>query len=190
MNRGLKQKIEEIITPSESELELILSKFHPMEAKKNEILIREDQQHSQKMFFIASGCLRIYFINSDGIESTRHFSFENQFATVLSHFITNKTSSEYIQSLEKSTLWYITKADFYSLLDKLPIWERFYRKYLEYAYVANTTRLQSFITLDAKERYRLLLEQNPIIVRRLSNKVVASYLSISQETLSRLKSKL
>lgn len=47
----------------------------------------------------------------------------------------------------------------------------------------------SFITLDALERYQQLLNQNPTIVRKLSNKMVVSYLNISQETLSRLKSK-
>ena len=48
----------------------------------------------------------------------------------------------------------------------------------------------SFITLDARERYRQLLEQSPKVVQRLPNKLIASYLNISQETLSRLKTKI
>ncbi|UQA77851.1 hypothetical protein K2F45_13050 [Sphingobacterium siyangense] len=48
----------------------------------------------------------------------------------------------------------------------------------------------SFLMQDALEKYRLLLDENPMVVRRLSNRIVASYLNISQETLSRLKSKL
>jgi FixJ family two-component response regulator len=75
------------------------------------------------------------------------------------------------------------------LLKIIPQWEKLYRHYLEYAYVTNTNRLMSFITLDATERYRQLLAQNPNVVMRMPNKMVASYLNISQETLSRLKSK-
>ena len=61
---------------------------------------------------------------------------------------------------------------------------------MEIAYVTNTKRLMSFLMQDALEKYRLLLDENPMVVRRLSNRIVASYLNISQETLSRLKSKL
>ena len=83
-----------------------------------------------------------------------------------------------------------THKDFYHLLEIIPSWEKFYRHYLEYAYVNNTNRLMSFLTQDATERYRQLLEINPKIVQRLPNKIVATYLNMSQETLSRLKSKL
>jgi len=57
-------------------------------------------------------------------------------------------------------------------------------------YVTNTNRLQSFITLDASQRYQLLLQENPEVILRLSNKLVANYLNNSQEALSRLKSKV
>jgi len=97
---------------------------------------------------------------------------------------------EYTQALEPTTLLYITRDEFYMLLDSIPNWEKFYRQYLEGAYVTNTNRLMSFITQDAAERYRQLLQEDPEIVRRLPNRIVASYLNISPETLSRLKSKI
>ncbi len=128
-----------------------------------------------------------------GIQSavtlTRRIIFENAFSTTLVGFITRKPSKEYTQALEPTTLLYITRDDFYTLLKDVPEWEKFYRLYLEYAYVNNTNRLMSFITLDASERYRQLLEENPEIVLRLPNRIVASYLNVSPETLSRLKSK-
>jgi len=92
--------------------------------------------------------------------------------------------------LEPTEIYYICHKDFYHLLDLIPQWEKFYRLYLEIAYVTNTKRLMSFLMQDALEKYRLLLDENPMVVRRLSNRIVASYLNISQETLSRLKSKL
>lgn len=186
----LKNKIKDSISISETEIDIVLSKFKPLSVDKNEILISGDQQNNQKMFFIIDGCLRIFYINEEGVDSTRLLVFENEFATCLTSFITNEASFEFIQALEPSHLLYISKQDFYQLLETIPAWEKFYRQYLEYAYVTNTSRLRSFITLDAKDRYKQLLKQNRTIVLRLPNKIVASYLSVSQETLSRLKSKI
>ena len=189
MQELLASYINNRICTTDEELETILSYFEPLQLKKNEMLLANGQ-NSQRTFFVVSGCLRIFFINEDGQDSTRYFAFENQFATALTSFITSEPSDEFIQAVEDSEVYYITHKNFYHLLNIIPQWEKFYRIYLETAYVNNTKRLMSFLVQDALEKYRQLLNENPIIVRRLSNKMVASYLNISQETLSRLKSRL
>lgn len=188
MQQQLIDYIKEIITPTDEELATILACFKPMEVEKNELLVMQGQT-SQRTFFVGQGCLRIFFITEDGQEATRYIAFENNFATCLSSFIAKAPSLEFVQALIPSSLLYITHKDFYHLLEIIPSWEKFYRHYLEKAYVNNTNRLMSFLALDAKERYRQLLETNPEVVQRLPNKIVATYLNISQETLSRLKSK-
>lgn len=189
MYKQIEDYIRKEISVTEEELKTITSFFKPLTPKRNEILVSHGQT-SQRMFFVGKGCLRIFFINEEGQDATRYLAFENNFATALVSFITDKPSLEFIQALEHTELLYITQKDFYHLLDVIPSWEKFYRHYLEIAYVTNTNRLMSFITMDAKERYRQLLNEKPDVVRRLPNKMVASYLNISQETLSRLKSKL
>ncbi|WP_149697164.1 Crp/Fnr family transcriptional regulator [Chitinophaga sp. CF418] len=189
MHEQLANYIKEQIKVSEEELTTILSYFTPLKAKKNELLLTQGQT-SQRSYFVGKGCLRIYFITEDGQDATRYFAFENMFATALMSFITAEPSEEFIQAVEATEMFYISHRDFYHLLDIIPQWEKFYRSYLEGAYVNNTRRLMSFITLEAVERYRQLLDQNPVIVKRLPNKMVASYLNISQETLSRLKSRV
>jgi len=188
MRERLSSYIREKIIISDEEVEQVLSLFKVMQVKKNEILISPGET-CQRLYFIDKGCLRIFFLTAGGTEATRHFAFENQFATALVSFITNETSKEFVQAIEDTILYYISQKDFYHLLQIIPQWEKLYRHYLEYAYVTNTNRLMSFITLDATARYRQLLAQNPSIVMRLPNKMVASFLNISQETLSRLKSK-
>ncbi|SEV90910.1 cAMP-binding domain of CRP or a regulatory subunit of cAMP-dependent protein kinases [Chitinophaga sp. YR573] len=183
MYEQLTKYIQDNIPATEKELELILSYFKPLTIKKNELL------GGQRMFFVVKGCLRIFFIQEDGQDITRYLAFENNFATALVSFISQEPSLEFIQTLENTELLYISRRDFHHLLDTIPLWDKFYRHYLEHAYVTNTNRLMSFITMDAIERYRILLKENPIIVQRLPNKIVASYLNISQETLSRIKSK-
>ena len=188
MQEELVNYIKGIIKVTDDELEKIISYFEPLEVEKNELLVIRGQT-SQRTFFVGKGCLRIFFITEDGQEATRYIAFENNFATALCSFISNEPSLEFIQALEPTTLLCISHKDFYHLLEIIPSWEKFYRHYLENAYVNNTNRLMSFLTLDATERYKLLLDTHPKIVQRLPNKVVATYLNISQETLSRLKSK-
>lgn len=181
--------IRQRIAVTDDELKTILSYFIPLKSVKNEFLVSQGQA-SQRMFFVGKGCLRIFFINGEGQEATRYLAFENNFATAMVSFITDEPSLEFIQAVDPTESLYISQKDFRYLLNVIPTWEKFYRSYLENAYVNNTNRLMSFITMSATERYCHLLDQNPMVVQRLSNKIVASYLNISQETLSRLKSKI
>ncbi len=188
MQKQLINYIRQTTPVTDGELDKILSYFKTSSLEKNEFLVIE-RQTSQRMYFVGKGCLRIVFITENGQEATRYLAFENNFATALVSFISKQPSLEFIQALEQTELLYIHQRDFYHLLEIVPAWEKFYRHYLEMAYVNNTNRLMSFLTRDATEKYRQLLNENPTIVQRLSNKIVASYLNISQETLSRLKTK-
>ena len=185
----LAQYIKNRIEVSEEDLHRILSHFKPLKQGKKELLLSAGQT-SQNTYFVGKGCLRIFFINEEGKDITRYIAFENQIATALVSFITRLPSAEYVQVIEKAELLYITHEDFNELLRSIPQWREFYCAYLEKAYVNSTNRLLSFTTMDALERYNQLLKINPAMVRRLPNKIVASYINVSPETLSRLKSKI
>ena len=174
---------------NEEDLDQILSCFQNIKVRKNEILLEEGKV-SQCNYFVKKGCLRIFYINPEGKERTRYIAFENQFATALVSFITKEPAQETIQAVEDSELLMISHQDFRKLMEAVPAWKDFYNLYLEKAYVNNSKRLLSFSTLDAGERYQQLFQINPDIVKRLPNKIVASYINISQETLSRIKSKI
>lgn len=189
MKEALAKYILKKVKISDEDLQLILSYFRPRTVKKKEILLLEGDL-SNKMYFVVKGCLRIYFIKDVGTEVTRRIIFENDASSSMVSFITEETSKEYIEAVMDSELLYMDRKDFYHLVETLPVWDKFYRHQLEYAYVINTKRLMSFITNDATERYLLLLKENPEIIKRLPNRLVANYLNITQEGLSRLKSKL
>jgi CRP-like cAMP-binding protein len=188
MKQQLLRYIRNEISLTPDEEERITACFYPISVKRNEHLLQEGEVN-QRILFVCEGCLRIYFMQDDGVEATRYLAFEDQFATALVSFISQIPSLEYIQAVEPSTLLAIHVDDFYRLLKEIPAWEPFYRKYLEKAYVTNTNRLMSFITMDATRRYALLMQEAPHIIRRLPNKLVASYLNVTQETLSRIKTK-
>jgi CRP-like cAMP-binding protein len=189
MKETLARYIQKKVKISDEDLQFILSHFKPRTVKKKEILLHEGDL-SNRMYFVVKGCLRIYFIKDVGTEVTRRIIFENDASSSMVSFITQNRSKEYIEAVMDSELLYMDRKDFYHLVETLPIWGKFYRHQLEYAYVINTNRLMSFITNDATERYLLLLKENPEIIKRLPNRLVANYLNITQEGLSRLKSKL
>ncbi len=189
MHEQLSAYIRQRIDIAEEHLQIVLPFYKILKLGKNEFVVNQGDI-SHRMFFVGKGCLRVFFINEEGHEATRYLAFENNFATGLVSFISEKPSLEFIQAIEETELLVVTKKDFYRLLEIIPAWEKFYRHYLEHAYTMNTNRLMSFITMSASERYHLLLAENPKVVQRLSNKIVASYLNISQETLSRLKSRV
>lgn len=185
----LARYIRNIIYLTDEQLALILGFFKVTTHIKNEIIVDVGEVNSY-MNFIEKGCLRMFFIGEDGQEVTRNISFENQFATGLASFIQQLPSEESLQALEPTTLLRIARKDFYYLLNVIPAWEKFYRNYLEFAYLNNISIYQREMMKDATERYKELLKVNPQIVERLPNKIIASYLNMTPETLSRVKNKL
>ncbi len=180
--------IKKNIDIDDENLKTVLSYFKTIKKSKNQTLLPSGK-NSQVSYFVIKGCLRLFYIDEEGKDITRYIAFENQFATELVSFITKQPAQESIQAIEDSELLYITHEDFRYLVEIIPKWRDFYNIYLEKAYVNNSKRLISFTTLNALERYKQLFEINPNIVKRLPNKIVASYINISQETLSRIKSK-
>jgi len=164
----------------------LLSKFILVSPKKNEIIINANAT-CLYAYFICQGCLRTYFIDEKGEEKTRYIAFENQFVSAFASFITQKPSTEYVQALENSQLLRIKQGDFYTLVESNSAFSKLYRHSLEQAQVFATWRMETMISMNARERYENLLKEMPHIVHRLSNKAIASFLGITQESLSRLK---
>ena len=129
-------------------------------------------------------------MDNTGKESTRFLIPEGRFGTAFPSFILQEPSPAFIQGIEPSEILYLTYQEFRLLSDVLPGWEKLYIKNLEHDYIASIRRIESLITMNAKERYALLMEDNPGLIQRLPSKIIADYLGISQETLSRLKSKI
>ena len=186
MKTNLKDFILKSISISDADLEKVLSFFIFRKAKKGELLLEEGAVE-KNFYFIHSGCVRTYYVNQGGHLKTRHIAFENSIITSLSSFISSKPSYEYVEAIENSELLSIERAHFFSLLQEVPAWKDFYILILEKGYRFQNEKIESYVTLTAQERYNKLLLDNPHFIQRLSNIVVASYLDISPETLSRIK---
>jgi CRP-like cAMP-binding protein len=188
MRGGLKNLLKQFADFDEQELAHIASFFKPKSVLKNSILLQEGKI-SKEFYYIHTGGIRTFFIDKKGYEKTRYVMLDNYIGTTLSSFISQKPSFESIQALEDTDLLVINHQDFYRLIKEINNWKNFYVKILELAYSYQNRKIESLVTLTAKQRYDQLLNETPVFLQRLSNKVLASYLDIREETLSRLKSK-
>lgn len=184
----LRELLKYILDFSENDLDVIVSCFKPRAVQKGTILLHEHEV-CREFYFVNNGCLRTYFIDRKGAEKTRLILHDMNIGTALTSFISQKPSFEFVDALEHTELMYITHSDFYKLVEEMPSFAVFYRKILEMAYTFQNRRIESLVALDAHERYRQLLADNPILIQKVSNKILASYLDVTQETLSRLKGK-
>jgi len=171
------------------DLETFLSKFKLQKTKRGEVLL-EAGSICRHVYFVNKGCLRVYLLDAQGRESTRILIPENNFGTAFPSFILREPSLASIQSIEPSEVLSLTYEAFIELPNLLPAWEKVYRMNLEKAYIDSIKRIESLITMGARERYALFMQNSPGLVQRLPSKIIADYLGISQETLSRLKSKI
>ncbi|NHA07098.1 Crp/Fnr family transcriptional regulator [Mucilaginibacter sp. HC2] len=188
MHPALQKQIEgKIILTAEQE-QLVNRCYKPRLAKRGEILL-EKGNVARYLFFVVKGCLRVFLTKDDGSEWTRFLIFEDHFGTAFPSFVQQKPSVAAIQSMEASELFMISRQDSQMLMREIPGWETMIRLGLEQDYIASIERIESLITLDAKDRYNILMQTQPGLIQRLPGKIIADYLGISQETLSRLKSK-
>lgn len=189
MVHKFKKFLQENTKLEDNAIEYIGNQFSVKKTKRNEILI-DYSQVCQEFYFINEGILRIFNINSEGIEISRFFAFENMFCTALPSFIDQKPANEYLQSIEKSELLVCNRNDFYNLIHEYPEFDRIYREILELGFITSQRRIYGFQGFNALEKVEWTIKNQPKILQKVSNKMAASYLGISPSTLSRVKSKL
>ena len=161
--------------------------FEELVLSKNEFLVKEGKT-CRHLYFLQQGALRGFY-NLDGKEITHWFGFENDFVTSFHSFITQEPAVENIQLIEGCVLWSISKDTLSGLFNEYHEIERLVRIVQEKYYIRLEERFVNAQFKTAAERYENLLLQSPHILERVSLGHIASYLGISQETLSRIRSR-
>ena len=162
--------------------------FEKIILSKNDFLLTEGKV-CRHLYFLESGALRGFY-TLEGKEITHWFGFEKDFVTSFHSFTTLEPAVENIQLLEGSILWAITKEKLTQLFNEYHEIERLMRIAYEKYYIRLEERFVNAQFKTASERYENLLQQTPHIIERVPLGYIASYLGISQETLSRIRGKL
>lgn len=176
------QKIQPL---SPEALEAIYSLCALISIRKNQNL-QEIGQRCRTIYFVRTGLARIFYLKDDN-EVTEYFAFENDLIIRAESLFTGKPSMKAIQALENTVFIGIPSEALFSLFDQYPEIERLFRKIIEQAYVATVNRMEAIQFHSAEERYAQLLEEKPDLIRRISLKHIASYLGITQVSLSRIR---
>ena len=144
----------------------------------------------QYIGFVISGLLRLFYIDSDGVEINKHFCVENTLAISYSAFLQREESKFYIQALEDTKLLAIDYETYVDLLDSHICWQIVARKLAQMLFILKEKRESEFLLDDAQHRYLQFLKDYPNLESRLSQYHIASYLGITPESLSRIRSGL
>jgi CRP-like cAMP-binding protein len=138
--------------------------------------------------FVLDGMLKSYFIDQNGKENVIFIAIEGWWATDLDSFYHEKFSDFNIQAIGKSSLLQITRKNFENLITSVPILERYFRVILQNYTVSLQRRITLRASQSAFERYQTFLRQYPIISKKAPLKDIASYLDMSPELLSKIRS--
>ncbi len=152
---------------------------------KGDILVKEGD-YSYELYFVAHGGARAYYL-MDGKTITDWFAFENDFISSIVSFFLGVPSQHYIEILEDSTFMVLQLKDIEMLCDKYHDFERLARMSTTKTMLQLQQRIVSLQFKTSKERYHSLLEKYPQIELRAPLGDIASYLGITQETLSRIR---
>ena len=165
--------------------EYLLCKAIQLKIKKGEHL-HTAGNICDKTFWVKTGLLRIYYLKN-GKEITDRFAAEGETITSANSFMGNKPDQYYLQAIEKSELYALTYSDLMIMFDQFPEMERFGRITISIHYVNLLARLESYQFTSAKDKYNHFCRIHKAVLHRLPLGMVASYLGISQETLSRIR---
>lgn len=140
--------------------------------------------------FIVSGCTKTFYVDEEGQEHVVMFSIEDWWTSDMGSYIEQKPADFNVQCLENTELIQFTFEQQEEMLRKIPKLERFFRILIERAFVASQKRVLRNLSMTAKDRYLFFRNQYPSIEQRIPQYLIASYLGITKEFLSKIKSQL
>jgi CRP/FNR family transcriptional regulator, anaerobic regulatory protein len=188
MTTQILQSIKSIVSLSKEEEAAFASILEVKQYKKKDFLLREGQI-CNKVFFINSGCTRIFY-NVDGLENTIQFFFADRWYTDYTSFLTGQATSENMQALEPCEVVQVGKSDLYKLYDTHPVFDRVGRVMAENAFQSISQLNKMLTNEEPEERYLNLLKQRPELVEKIPQHYLASYLGIQPQSLSRIRKRI
>jgi CRP-like cAMP-binding protein len=183
------QKLNEKVQLTAEEKELAKTFFLPKKLRKRQYLLQEGDM-SKYVAFVEKGMLRSYTVDEKGTEHIIQFAFEGWWIGDQYSFLTGEPSQYNIDALEDSELLLLSKTAEEQLLDRIPKMERYFRILLQNHVIATQRRLVSSLSHTAEEKYNELIQSCPTIPQRVPQHMMASFLGITPETLSRIRRKV
>jgi CRP-like cAMP-binding protein len=183
------EKLTEKVNFSPEELDIIRDHITPKKLRKKQYLLQEGDV-CKFIAFVEKGAMRSYTVDEKGTEHIIQFAIEGWIISDLYSFLTEEPATYNIDALEGSELVLINKSAHEKLLKLMWNYETYIRLELTSAYVAMQRRITSIISSPLNERYAAFNALYPEIVQRVPQHMVASYMGLTPETLSRIRRRI
>ncbi|ERM83322.1 hypothetical protein P872_16720 [Rhodonellum psychrophilum GCM71 = DSM 17998] len=178
-----------LIPLNQKEKDMFMTKFHPHLFLKKQFVL----QHGgvcEYFDFVVQGCLRLYKLDDKGVYHILQFATENSWILDLTSFHKIIPAVLNIDALEDTVVLRITHHDLLDLYDKAPKFDKIFRVLLENHFMQQQERIGQLFSSTAEERYELFLKTYPHLLNRIPQVQIASYLGITPEFLSRIRSRM
>jgi CRP-like cAMP-binding protein len=183
------EKFSEKVPLTREDEEHIKAYLMPKKIRKKQYLLQEGDV-CKAIAFVEKGALRSYTLHESGSEHIFQFALEGWLISDLFSFLTGEPATYNIDALEDSELVLISKTAHQELLQKVQKYETYIRLQVTGAYIALQRRITSVNSLTLEERYRNLTQLCPDIIQRVPQHMIASYMGLTPETLSRVRRKM
>jgi len=181
----LRKNIEEITPVSDAEMVFIHYFFSRKRVHRYQYLVREGDE-LQHEYLVLSGIYRVYYLDDDGKEHIVKFAEENCWMSDYKAFFKRDRASMFIECLKEGEVLCLTLYGREQLSAELHKMEHFFKVRLTNEYVALEERVKLLLSNTARQRYEAFQKSHPGLLQHIPKKVIASYLGVCRETLSRL----
>ncbi|UII26743.1 Crp/Fnr family transcriptional regulator [Fulvivirga maritima] len=181
--------LEQKVKLEEQEKALIPVFFKTKKLKKRQFLFQEGD-YCKQLAFVSKGIVKSYTTDDKGNDHINLFGWEGWWVSDFRSFICNEKAILSIDAIEDSELLLISKDKYEQLLEAVPIMERYFRILYQNSLVTKDRRLISSNTYTAEEKYKELINTYPFIQQKVPQHLIASYLGVTPETISRIKKNL
>lgn len=183
----IEQKINQPLT--DAEFDFFKNLLRPRSIAKKDILVMEGTT-CPYLYFVEKGALYSFLTDDAGEAHVVQFALEGYWISDLYSFFSDQAALFTIEALEDCQLLALDKAGFQAACDRLPKFERFFRVLIQNAYVNAQYRIARTFSADAANRYCELVELHPDIVQRVPQFLIASYLGVKKQSLSRIRKQI
>jgi len=183
----LRAHFEELVHLTDEEWDFVSRHFTFKQLRKHQFLVQKGEAVPCE-YWIIKGLLKTYAIDDDGKEHILQFAMEEYWTSDYYAFQNQVDATLFIDCLEDSSFFCLRLEDREAICKKVPAMANFFRTKSNYGYIALQQRILSMLTENAEQRYNKLLQKLPRLIQRVPKKLLAAYLGVTRETLSRLKS--
>lgn len=178
ISRTVKLSIEDI--------ELCKTHFEPLTISRNTVL-EEQGKTPQYLYFVSSGFMRLFYYDENGDEQTTYLCSPNGFIASFLCFVNQLNATENVECITDCDILRITNADLKKLINESTSFQKFSLIIFEQAVSSTVVRANDLATLNAEQRYKKIITQQPQLIQNIPIQYIASYLGMKPESLSRIR---